>query len=133
MNIQTICLNAKITIHLSPSGNTHCKCRHIYTELWVYYVCLLNDDWAGVNWPLQDCPLVFSTYPSLQEQAKLPTVLVQFCSHGDNEHSLLSVSCIQWLANVITLSIVYCIGIYAVYLVNVKFGELECKCKLVEI
>jgi len=44
--------------------------------------------------PLQDLPSLSSRYPLLQEQWKLPTVLVHTCSHGDGDvaHSSISTS-----------------------------------------
>jgi len=48
--------------------------------------------------PSQECWLLFKTYPTLQEQIKLPTVLVQVCAHGDDKHSSVSVKwyVLQW-------------------------------------
>jgi len=43
--------------------------------------------------PSQECWLLFKTYPTSQEQTKLPTVLVQVCEHGDDKHSSVSVKC----------------------------------------
>ena len=40
--------------------------------------------------PVQVLPSLFNAYPSLQEHTKLPGVLVQVCSHGDDAHSSMS-------------------------------------------
>ena len=42
--------------------------------------------------PLAVRLVLSSTYPSLQEHTKLPGVLVQVCSHGDDEHSSMSMN-----------------------------------------
>lgn len=44
-----------------------------------------------INIPLQDLPPLSSTYPSLQEHSKLPTLLVQVWSQGDEAHSSTSI------------------------------------------
>ena len=41
--------------------------------------------------PVQFLPLLSITYPGLQEHWKLPGVLTQICSHGDDAHSLISI------------------------------------------
>jgi len=41
--------------------------------------------------PSQECWLLFKTYPTSQEQTKLPTILVQVCAQGDDKHSSVSV------------------------------------------
>ena len=46
---------------------------------------------SGMLSPVQFLPLLSSTYPELQEHWKLPGVLTQICSHGDDVHSLISV------------------------------------------
>lgn len=44
-----------------------------------------------MNTPVQFLPLLFSRYPGLQEHWKLPGVLTQICSQGDDDiHSLIS-------------------------------------------